>query len=263
MRLAWVTCQSLPEPDHDEKLALTYLNENGIEAAAQPWDGPVDWAQFDVALLRSPWNYHLSPNAFLEWISTVSALTKLINPAEVVEWNVDKAYLFELEAQGVPIVPTATSLNREWSTFVIKPRISAGSYMTRVFSARQSEEADEFMAQVANPIVQPFMESVDGEGERSIIWIGGAFTHSIRKNPRFDDGEESVSEAYSPTSEEIQLATMALQAAPDGLSYARIDVMRDVDGTLCLSELELIEPSLFLKQNPEALGNLVSAVCAS
>lgn len=263
MRLAWVTCQRLPEPDHDENLGLAYLNENGIEASAQSWDGPVDWSQFDVALLRSTWNYHLTPEAFLEWISSVSAQTRLINPAEAVIWNVDKAYLFELEAQGVPIVPTATSLNREWSKFVIKPRISGGSYMTRVFTAAQTREATEFIAHVANPIVQPFMDSVDGEGERSIMWIGGTFTHSIRKSPRFDDGEESVSEAYDPTAEEIQLATVALEAAPDGLTYARIDVMRDPEGTLCLSELELIEPSLFLKQNPEALGNLVSAVCAS
>ncbi len=260
MRLAWVTCCELPEADHDEALALDYLNANGFETTPEPWDGTVAWAQFDAAIIRSCWNYYYDPEAFLGWVDHVASVTRLVNPAPVISWNIDKLYLLELAQKGVPVVPTSHSLNPNWNKFVIKPRVSASSYMTRVFDSTQWDEAGLFMMEVKNPIVQPYMQSVEGEGERSIMWINGEFTHAIRKSPRFSDGEESVSEAYDPTPEEIKLAKLALEAAPAGLSYARIDVMRDDSGTLCISELELIEPSLFLKQNSRALEYLADAL---
>ncbi|MEQ1823679.1 MAG: hypothetical protein ABL949_14315 [Fimbriimonadaceae bacterium] len=260
MRLAWVTCRELPEPDHDEELALSYLRENGFAASAEPWDDDVRWESFDAAILRSCWNYYEQPKAFLHWVDRASQATRLLNPAPILRWNVDKIYLFDLEQKGVPVVPTAQEINLDWQEFVIKPRVSAGSYQTRVYTREQIDDAVAFMAEVENPIVQPYLSSVEGEGERSIIWINGEFTHAIRKNPRFDNDSEAVSEAYVPSSEEMDIAERALNVAPAGAKYARADVMRDDDGLLRISELELIEPSLFLTQHPAALSHLANAI---
>ena len=133
--------------------------------------------------------------------------------------------------------------------------------MTQVFMA--GEDATDFIAAIARdnePMIQPYMNSVNTEGERSIIWINGEVTHAIRKEPRFSNGEESVSPAYSPSREEREFAERAVASAPGPIVYARIDVMRDDEGRLCLSELELIEPSLFLTQFPEAADRLVDGV---
>lgn len=263
MRLAWVTCAPLPEPDHDEGIALAAFREVGVDTTVVAWNTPADWSSYDIALLRSCWNYYENAEAFLTWVQQTSAVTRMINPADVIAWNADKSYLFAMEQAGIPIVPTSRDIRPEWNEFVIKPSVSAGSFMTRRFTSESISEARPFMEQVARhsaPIVQPYIRSVDDEGERSIMWIAGTFTHGIRKSPRFSDQDESVSEAYAPSEEELDIAGSAMAFAGPGIHYARIDVMRRDDGVLGVSELELIEPSLFLKQHPPALDWLVRSI---
>lgn len=259
MRLGIVTCRPLPEPDVDEELTLTAFPERGVAAEMVDWRSQ-SGAGFDALLIRSTWDYHLAPNAFREWVRNAPA--PLWNPAEVVIWNMDKRYLAEV-AKNLPIVPTVfgDTPRSEWSRFVVKPTVSCGSYQTMVFD--HPDDAAELIAEIqkgSEPMIQPYMKSVDGEGERSIMWIGGEVTHAIRKEPRFLDSEESVSAAYAPSPEEVDFARRAVDLAPGEIVYARVDVMRGDDGQLCLSELELIEPSLFLTQNPAAAGKLVDAV---
>jgi hypothetical protein len=255
MRLGLVTCRPLPEPDVDEDLTLAAFRAAGIETELVEWHQGIPEG-FDALVVRSTWDYYLTPKAFRDWIRNTR--TPLWNPPDLMLWNIDKHYLLELERQGVPIVPTVFDVAHKWPKFVVKPTISAGSYNTRVFTDRAEGEA--FAREIGDAMIQPYLASVEGEGERSIIWIDGEITHAIRKNPRFHDGEESVSPAYSPSDEERALANLAVSKAPERPLYARVDVMRDDDGRLCVSELELIEPSLFLTQNPPAVNRLVRFV---
>src|SRR5262245_65612149 len=108
MRCALVTCLKIPEPDPDEVLLMAALRVAGIEAALASWDDPrVDWRSFDLAVVRSTWNYHQHLDAFLAWIDRAAASTRLCNPAHVMRWNAHKGYLLELEARGLPIAPKA------------------------------------------------------------------------------------------------------------------------------------------------------------
>jgi hypothetical protein len=109
-------------------------------------------------------------------------------------------------------------------------------------------------------LIQPYLPSVEGHGERALVWIDGEFTHAVRKSPRFADGAESVSEALPISSAERALGHAALRDVADQLLYARVDVALGFDGTPVLMELELIEPSLFLLQNPRALQRLVEGI---
>jgi hypothetical protein len=110
-------------------------------------------------------------------------------------------------------------------------------------------------------MVQPYLESIHTVGERSLIWIDGEVTHAIVKSPRFADDHEAVSEAVEPNEDERDLVSRLMRGYP-GCLYARVDLMQDSAGVWCLSELELIEPSLFLKQNPAALNRLVEGISA-
>jgi hypothetical protein len=190
--------------------------------------------------------------------------------------NLHKGYLRGLEARGVPVVPTAwidagaprslALLRAELGSLdlVIKPAISAGSWRTRRFCADADvADAERFIAGLAadgDVMAQPYMASVEAHGERSLIWIDGAITHAIRKSPRFDDGAEQVSAALEPTAAEIGFAERALATVADQLLYGRVDIMWDDAGAMRVSELELIEPSLFLRQHPPALARLVAAI---
>jgi glutathione synthase/RimK-type ligase-like ATP-grasp enzyme len=273
-RVALATCAPLPEPDPDEALLVAALSERGLDARVVPWDHPTDWTAFDVVVLRSTWDYHHRPAQFLAWAEAVARTTRLMNPPEVVRWNLHKGYLLELDARGVPAVPTAlvragsrTTLaevlaERGFFDVVVKPAVSAGSHLTmRTWGA--TPEAEAHLARVlavGDALVQPYATEVEASGERAIVWIDGQITHSVRKTPRFLTDDERVSEALAVEPDARAFAERAIAAAGFGdLLYARVDVVRDGDG-LHLMELELMEPSLFLLQHPPALGRLADAI---
>ncbi|MBI5705505.1 MAG: hypothetical protein HZC36_00785 [Armatimonadetes bacterium] len=266
MRLAIVSCDPLPEPDVDEEMTVAALSRAGFEVQVVPWQSDVNWSQFDMALLRSCWDYPWNETAFRHWLDAVEGQTRIWNPPSVVRWNLNKRYLHDLEAKGVPTVTTWIGRDLAevpWNRYVVKPTVSCGSYLTRVFSQDEREDAERFVDQLSRthePMFQPFLGSVETEGECSVVWIDGAITHAIRKKPRFSGDEESVSSAIKPTQEEAELALRAIQAAPGPLLYARADLMRDNEDKLCVSELELIEPSLFFLQEPRALQRFVTGI---
>lgn len=277
MRVALVNCAVLPEPDPDEAPLLDALRRRGVDASTLAWDDPsADSGAFDACVLRATWNSHLRPADFLAWCEHVSAASRLINPLGLVRWNIDKAYLRDLERAGVPIVPTiwadapakagalaAQLAERGWRDVVIKPRVGAGSYLTRRFTDVRTDDALQFLeraARQAGAMVQPLIRSVAAVGERSLIWIDGQITHAVRKRPRFDGQDESVEGPVEPTHAERSLAAAALATLAEQPTFARIDLFEAADGSPMLSELELIEPSLFFPQGPWACERLADAI---
>lgn len=279
-----VTCKVLPEPDPDQELLLAALRAAGLRPELLPWDDQEapDPAAFDLCLLRSCWNYPQAPERFLAWVEHAAARTRLLNPFPAVRWNLHKRYMRNLEAAGVPVVPTAwfeksdaapeqslreVVAERGWGDIVIKPAISAASYRTRRFAPGEIDRAARFLADLLtdrDAMIQPYIPSVETTGERALVWIDGALTHAVRKHPRFTGENESVSAAVPISEAERTVAEQAMGAAcrhlGEDLLYARVDIVTDQPGTPVVAELELIEPSLFFVQHPPALERLVAAI---
>ena len=276
MRVAIATCLVLPEPDHDQDLLLTRLRGADIDAFLLAWDDPSARSEpADLCVIRSTWNYHLHRPAFLAWAEKVSARMRLCNPLPVVKWNTHKSYLRTLAEKGIRVIPTcfldagATArlstimAERGWCDVVVKPTVSAASFQTRRFTQRDRECGNTFLAELLrerDAMVQPYIHSVDSSGERAIIWIDGEVTHSIHKTPRFDGGNESVSDTRPATAQERSFAAKVLATVDDDLLYGRVDVACADDGSLMVMELELVEPSLYLARCRPALDRLVAGI---
>jgi hypothetical protein len=275
-----VTCRNLPEVDRDQEPLLAALRAAGLDARLAVWDDPEENWRGGLSVIRSTWDYHLKLGAFLDWVSRAAARSTLLNPPEVVRFSAHKRYLATLASAGLPVIPTAhlergakASLSeilerRGWKDVVVKPSVSLGSYKTGRFDRARIEEGQAHLDALLadrDVLVQPYMSSVEGYGERSMIWIDGGVTHAIRKSPRFGGEDESTSPALEPTAEERALAErFVAHVAPGGggLLYARVDLARDEKGQPLLMELELIEPSLFLVEHPPAMERLVRAIKA-
>lgn len=282
MRLEIATCHTLPEPDPDQPLLLDALDRAGIDARLLAWDAPnqPEPQQPAPVLLRSTWNYPQQPEAFLRWAEACAARAPLWNDLETLRWNIHKKYLLDLYREGFEIVPTVLVARGQqeenlaalmdakgWDRVVIKPAISAGSFRTCSVDRRDADttgqEALHALCADADALLQPYITSIHDYGERSLVWIDGDITHAIRKSPRFAGQSESVTESACPIQpDELRLAR-AVFASRQHLLYGRLDVVRlssDPLSPLAIMELELIEPSLFLKQSPEALEKFVKAI---
>jgi len=276
MRVAIATCVRLPEPDPDEARLLRALGAAGVEAELVAWDAMrSDLSTFDVCVIRSTWNYYRAYEDFLAWVDRASTATRLRNPAELVRWNSHKRYLLDLEVPVVPsvfvdrgaAVPTMGALFEALGSeeVVVKPAVSAGSFRTRRFGVGEAVAAASFLAELSasrDAMVQPVMRSVDTVGEQALVWIAGEVTHAVRKHPRFAGEDESVTLVPEVSPELRRLAAEAIGDRASELLYARVDVMIDAGGAWCVSELELIEPSLFFAQVPSALTRFVDAIVA-
>lgn len=285
LRIGLITCDPLPEPDHDEAPTLEAFAREGHHAETVPWNGEGggDLSRFDACLIRATWDYYHQIDRFLAWAETAATQTRLFNPPEVVRWNCHKGYLLELERAGIDIVPTALirtgeSLNvkelsdqRGWRAgVVVKPAIGAGSWKALRFAAEDLDDAQTFADEVAverDVVIQPVASGFAHPGERSLMWIDGRWTHAIRKKTRYAGEEESVDDDIPVTEEEQILGDRVLETVGDDLLYARLDVVQgnpstgDEGDELLVSELELIEPSMFFfcDGGEEAAKQLVSA----
>ena len=278
MRIAYVSCAQLPEPDIDEYPLIEGLVSAGHDAVVAAWDDDsVDWARFDLVVVRATWNYAHHVDAFVAWIDRVDPVTTLVNSAQTLKWNLHKEYLCELSDAGVPIIPSVfadryISLGVEevvgiegWCKIVIKPTISAGSFGTKVFDldAGEAESAqaffDEMIAQ-RDMMIQRYMPSVDTVGETALIVIDGELTHAIEKRPRFDHQEEEVYLRDEISDEMRVFVKKALDASGMEYLYARVDVIPGDAGEMMLSELEMLEPSLFFPYSSRAVSAFVRGV---
>ena len=277
--VAVVTCQSMPEPDVDQDVLMTALRTGGVDARLVAWDADPqhDWSQYALAVIRSTWNYIDHLDRFHDWVEAAAGQTSVLNPAAVITWNTHKGYLRDLADRGVPVVPTAwvgrgagTTLaqvmdDNLWVDVVAKPVVGAGSYLTQRVRDPESPDSIAFWNRLVSEreaMIQPYLAAVEEYGERSIMWIDGELTHAVRKSPRLGDDPESVSHALPIAPAERAIAEEIIADIPHELLYARIDLIPDADGDPLLAELELVEPSLFLRQSGDALERLVQGIAA-
>ena len=279
------SCTALPtgEERAGSTLLLDALAARGIEGRWAVWDdASVDWSTGLVAL-RATWDYEARLPQFLAW---TRALPRVLNSAALFAWNTDKAYLTELAARGVPVVPTVVvgteadlpaaitevSPGAQVSA-VVKPRVGAGGRGVVVLDGTDGGPAglEESGLGTGPWVVQPLVESVRTEGETSVFVLDGEVVGQAQKVPA--SGEIRVHEQYGgstvavPVTEEAADVARRTVAAAEALlgeriDYARVDQMRLADGTLVVSELEATEPGLYLEVlpgNADAFADLVAS----
>jgi hypothetical protein len=288
--VALVTCAEYPDGHADDVALLAPLADLGVDATFSVWDDSgVDWDRFDLVILRSTWDYPSRRDEFLAWAESVRMLA---NPAPVVRWSSDKRYFRDLAAAGAPCVPTSflepgaaddvagviADVAGTAARFVVKPSIGAGSVDAGRFESADSASVDIAVKHATaliddgrTAMVQPYLDGVDVAGETALIYVGGAFSHAIRKEallsgaPSDVDGlflEEQTSPTR-PTDDALAAGDAVLDAAPVNraeLLYARVDLLPDADGRPVLLELELVEPSLFLGECPGAAERFAAAI---
>lgn len=279
MRLAIATCRERPEPQADDALMLERLD--GIAVFTAPWDAPdVRWRDYDAVLLRSVWDYHRRFDEFLAWIASVEAAEVPVwNPPSAVRWNARKTYLKDLEAAAVPTVPTlwldgddlgawSRTIDRSgWDEVVLKPIVGASSYLTWRSSAAQAIARRDRLARLADhggALLQPFLPEIETVGEWSLIYFGDAYSHAVRKRAKAGEFRVQLEfggseEPENPPSALRALARAAIAAAPTETLYARVDLIELEQGPM-ISELELIEPVLFLGKSDGAARRFATVV---
>jgi len=254
------------------------LRAVGVSADVVSWDDEVDWAAYMLVVVRSPWDYFDRVAEFCEWVASVEQVSRIVNPADVIRWNSHKGYLIELGAKGVPIVPTrlipgesvdvdAQLAECPWDEVVVKPAVDGGARET-LRARRDSDEARlhaETLSRGGDVIVQPFVPGIV-DGERSLVFFGGAFSHAVLKVPAAGDYRVQYFHGgteldHAPGSAELRVALWAIDNAPGRLTYARVDLV-DWEGAPSLMELEAIEPDLYLRDSPERLARFAAAVRA-
>jgi len=258
------------------------LAARGVSIHRPHWrDRTVDWAQFDLAVVRTVWDYQERRDVFVAWAEATAARVPLENPADVLRWNTHKGYLMELEERGAPIVPTAwlargdradvaaLAQARGWSEIVVKPAVGAGSRGTERFDAdgigsgTAQAHLDALLAD-GDALVQPFRRRIT-DGELSLVVIEGRVTHAVRKRPAAGEfriqgrfGGEYAREV--PDAATVALAEWIVDAVGTSLLFARVDLVEADDGTLELSELEATEPDLYLALSEEGTERLADAI---
>jgi glutathione synthase/RimK-type ligase-like ATP-grasp enzyme len=257
-QVALVTYAGCSELTDDDRLLVPALRRLRMDASPVVWDATVDWRQFDQVIIRSCWDYHLRPAEFLQWIDELERLgIPLHNSAGLVRWNADKRYLLELQEAGIRIPPTVWLGDGEeadvhdilkvkgWDSAVVKPTVSASARrLKRVFLGEPGFRV------IGPAMVQQFVPEILEQGEWSIVFICGEYSHAVVKFPA--SGDFRVQWQFGGTSRSAEPHRQLIEAAKkivDGLAeqplYARIDGTQDENGFV-LMEVELIEPVLFL-----------------
>ncbi|MDI6911422.1 hypothetical protein [Nocardioides sp.] len=265
------TFELVPRGEDGGELLRRAFADVGIEAQWAVWTDPVvDWSSADTVVVRSTWDYHRRLPEFLAWVDRVAATTRLVNAPEVLRWNADKRYLLDL-ADAVPVVPTIdvpadglltglTAALAEHGAVVVKPRVGASGVGVVV-----AERTDDLRLSglTAGPwLVQPLVASVRTEGEASVFVFAGRAVSQLRKVA--PPADVRVHEEYGGTTTPVALdadaaalAERAVAAAGErcGASpaYARVDLLHH-GGRLVVSEVELIEPGLYLDLLPGNAG---------
>lgn len=250
------------------------LREAGLEVEARDWANARDLAGFDLVLPLLAWGYPFAPR---QWAGAVarweSEGVRLRNPAPVLLWNADKIYLERLAERGAPVVPTRhedrltvarlEGAARAFGTarLVAKPRISSTAWQTIRWSPGESLDGGPDGA----AMIQPYLPEIERTGEVSMIYFGGEFSHAISKRPRPGDFRvqpefDGIIASYRPDAGEHEAAERILAAVEEPLLYARVDLVRGLDGAPQLIELELIEPDLYLAYDEDSGARFAAAV---
>lgn len=279
--VALVTCSAFSQLHADDLLLARALEQLGIGAVPAVWSDPgVDWAAFAALVIRSPWDYFERATEFRAWLDArIASRVLMCNSGDILDWNYDKRYLQDLESAGISLVPTlciergeradvaARALVHGWREIVVKPTISGGAYRTYRFLVEDAKKyAKEIDATLADRgvLVQPFLPEILSDGELSLLFFDGVYSHAVRKRPK--PGDYRVQFQFGGTNENVEVesavvaqARACVLAAPSLPVYARVDgVIRD--GAFLLMELEVFEPLMFLASHAEAPGRFARAV---
>lgn len=265
----------------DDQLLQAALARHGISSVRIDWASPdVDWSRFRCAVFRTTWDYFERQSEFATWLNRIRGQTRLCNDAALIDWNMDKHYLANLEAQGIPIVPSrfiersSTVTLHEllddsgWTEAILKPCISGAArhtYRVNRETAASLEPVVRRLLTDESLILQPFQQSVMRDGEDTLMFFNGCVTHAVRKVPkpgdfRVQDDYGGTASPLQPSDAQIEFAQRVMAACPSAPAYGRVDLVRDNQGNLAVMELELIEPELWLRNHPPAATAFADAI---
>lgn len=275
--VCFLTTDDLTGYTFDDELAVAPLASLGWRVSYESWrNTAADWHRYESVVIRTPWDYQDDPDSFLQTLKRIEdSGTRLENPYRIVEWNLNKKYLSDLEAKGIPVIKAAFSFGgldeSKFERFketagtdeiVIKPAVSAtaqDTFRLREFDAEVARkfEGREFM-------MQPFIASITNEGEYSLFYFNGEFSHAILKSPKTGDFrvQEEHGGLISPAEPETELSNLGdqvLESLGERLLYARIDAVRGPGGGFEIMEVELIEPALYFRMDQGSAGRFARA----
>lgn len=286
-----LTCRAYYKPDNvtpyiqnillEQELLKSAFESQGLKVDITYWDNPsYEWQQTKSVLFRTVWDYFERFDEFWDWLEQVKTKTRLINSYELIKWNIDKHYLRDLKNNGIQVVPTyfadrgnnislqeIANLN-DWKHIVIKPAISASAFNTYKITNDEIEQKEQLfheLLQTHDMLVQPFFPTISELGEASLMVFGGKFTHAILKKAkagdfRVQDDFGGTVHDYNPTQEEIKFAEKVFQSCTSLPIYGRVDIVWDSKKHIYLSELEIIEPELWIRNRPESANKIAEAV---
>jgi glutathione synthase/RimK-type ligase-like ATP-grasp enzyme len=270
----------MPELHDDWPLARTALAALGIEAVAVVWSDPaVDWSAFDLVVANGAWDNIHQPDEFVAWVDARERDgVAMVNSPATLRWNLDKRYLRDLEAAGIPVVPTTwvepshgpsavADLDLGDGEVVVKPSVSGGGHQTARYERHEHNQARAHVRALLEAgrtaMVQQYQTAVDEVGEVGLILLGGAFSHAMHKDPMIRrgvgplasliDNQFVTAATASPALVELSHdAVAAAEAILGPTAYARVDTVEGADGRPVVLELELLDPVLFLVTDPAA-----------
>jgi hypothetical protein len=257
------------------------LLAGGVEPMVVGWDDPsVAWSDFDLVVAVYTWGYVLRRDEFLEWADRTSAAVLLVNSVGHLRWNTDKTYLADVDAAGIPIVPTTwVRPGEEWeapsSDYVIKPTVASGGFEAARYATSDQAVADQHLRRLHTDgktvMVQPYQRSVDASGETGLVYLGHHYSHAVNKAPLLvaDAGvtpalwTRQVVAPVEPRPDQLELAEMVIDSVGHRFgptTYARVDVVDGDEKQPRILEVELVEPSLFLSTALGAAERFVGAL---
>jgi glutathione synthase/RimK-type ligase-like ATP-grasp enzyme len=272
--IALATCASLPHLDPSDQGLIPAFAEKNILAKPVVWDDQtVDWFAFDAIIIRNTWDYYLKGESFIKWVEKLNIDQVLVlNDCEILLDNVHKFYLRSFENKGIPIIPTLfidknAKVGFEsipWDKFVVKPAISAGSYLTQIHEkSKFTQNSFVVFPESKDWLIQPFLPEIQINGELSLIFINRTFSHAVQKKPvdgdfRVQKQYGGIYESFSPSQSLMTVAQKIINSVEGNLLFARVDGIM-LNETFHLMELEMIEPDLYMHFEPKSYANFVEA----
>jgi glutathione synthase/RimK-type ligase-like ATP-grasp enzyme len=264
-----LTCSDYPDLQSDFHFLKSELEAQGLKVRPVVWNQiEVDWSNFKNLLFCSVWDYCSNYPLFHKWLSAREGQCNVINSPEIIRWNLNKSYLQHFEKNSIPVIPTRwiyeqnqlTYLTLDWQDVIVKPAVGAGSSGMKKFeSLRQTDKMKthiNFLLEDSIVMVQPYLESADKFGETALIYFNGELSHTTHRPLGGHKGtaDERVETAthIEPSDEQIALGKKVLENIPFKPTYIRVDLLKDDSGKDVVLEVEMIEPSLFLKNSKTA-----------
>lgn len=286
MKIALVTYQDngkyhVINVQNEDDTLIDFLKSKELNITKEIWnDEKVNWENYDLAIIKSPWDYFDLIEDFYAWLAQLeSKNVRLLNPIDIVKWNADKHYLNDIQKAGLRVTPSIfvtkgdkINLNEYFDKFdtekiIVKPVVSGGSKNTFKVTAVNTDEINEklkSLIEIEDFIIQPFLTEIEEDGELSFLFFNGKFSHALLKKAAKGDFRVQATfggtvHPQNPSKELIETTQKYVDQFAKGCLYARVDGAI-VNGNFMLMELELIEPFLFLDTEVKALENYYAAL---